>query len=217
MASSQTRADLGSPEGERAVRHAADMLRSVVHRLADASVASEADADTLGIATALVQQAADTLSAAPEATLHDPTSLGGGAAAYRARSPFQGWRHPFAQRPVWLPDAAGPEGEPGLAFDVTVGGIFQGPPGAVHGGYVSALFDELLGAVQSRRTNSGGFTGRLEVRYRRPVPIDTPLRFEGWVTADRGRRILVAGRCCAADVLCCDAKALFVRPSERAS
>ena len=43
---------------------------------------------------------------------------------------------------------------------VTFGSAYEGPPGCVHGGYVAAAFDEMLGFVQSLGGNPG-MTARL--------------------------------------------------------
>jgi len=67
--------------------------------------------------------------------------------------------------------------------------IYQGYPGIVHGGVVAAMLDELAG-----RALMGGepatrfmFTARLNVRYRKNVPVEQPLRLVGRMEEDRGR------------------------------
>lgn len=51
----------------------------------------------------------------------------------------------------------------------------EGGPGVAHGGWTAAALDELVGHVvlQHRRLS---VTGRLTVRFLRPVPVDRPLR-----------------------------------------
>jgi acyl-coenzyme A thioesterase PaaI-like protein len=68
----------------------------------------------------------------------------------------------------------------------------EGPPGFVHGGVLSAAFDELLGLTQSL-SGSPGMTGRLTVNYRRPTPLRTTIYFEGRVQEINGRKILTKG------------------------
>ena len=70
---------------------------------------------------------------------------------------------------------------------------------AVHGGYLAALFDELLGGVQGRARDGGGYTGRLTIRYRTLTPVDEPLVFTGWITEDKGRHITATATCRTAD------------------
>ena len=54
----------------------------------------------------------------------------------------------------------------------------QGYPGAMHGGIVTALLDETLGRV-AIATGRWMMTGRLNVRFRRPIPIGEPLTVVG--------------------------------------
>jgi uncharacterized protein (TIGR00369 family) len=64
----------------------------------------------------------------------------------------------------------------------------QGYPGRMHGGVVATLIDEAMGwAVY--QASAWAATARLNVRFRRPVRLDVPLRIEAWVTRDRSRLI----------------------------
>ena len=92
---------------------------------------------------------------------------------------------------------------------VTCGSAYEGPPGHVHGGYVAALFDELLGLTQSL-SGKHGMTGRLTVHYRSPTPLHTELRVEGTLDRSAGRKILCTGRMYAGDTLCAEAEGLFI-------
>jgi acyl-coenzyme A thioesterase PaaI-like protein len=59
---------------------------------------------------------------------------------------------------------------------------FQGYPGVLHGGIAGAILDELCGRSQmgaDPMTPRFMFTARLEVRYRKNVPIGKPLRIVG--------------------------------------
>jgi acyl-coenzyme A thioesterase PaaI-like protein len=91
----------------------------------------------------------------------------------------------------------------------TFGAAYEGPPGCVHGGYVAAAFDEVLGSTQSL-SGAPGMTGRLTVHYRSPTPLHTELRFEGELVSVTGRKILTKGELFAGDVLCAEAEGLFI-------
>lgn len=68
----------------------------------------------------------------------------------------------------------------------------QGYPGRMHGGIVMTMIDEAMGwAVYG--ASEWGATARLNVRFRRPVRLDAPLRIEAWVTNVRGRLIELRG------------------------
>ena len=92
---------------------------------------------------------------------------------------------------------------------VTFGSAYEGPPGSVHGGWIAAAFDEVLGATQSL-SGSGGMTAFLKVDYRSPTPLHQPLRFEGELERTEGRKIFTVGRLFHGDTLCAEAHALFI-------
>jgi acyl-coenzyme A thioesterase PaaI-like protein len=91
----------------------------------------------------------------------------------------------------------------------TFGSAYEGPPGCVHGGFVAAAFDELLGLVQMLG-GQPGMTGRLAVDYRSPTPLHTELRLEGRIERVDGRKTICTGEIHAGDRLCAQAEALFV-------
>ena len=55
--------------------------------------------------------------------------------------------------------------------------VYEGPPGIVHGGFVAVFFDSV---IQHHNCDVGvaGKTTSLDVRFRRPTPLLTPLSFE---------------------------------------
>ncbi|MGH1504285.1 MAG: PaaI family thioesterase [Acidimicrobiales bacterium] len=81
---------------------------------------------------------------------------------------------------------------------VTFGHAYEGPPGHVHGGWVAAAFDEVLGAVQAMSGNPG-MTAHLEIDYKRPTPLHVPLRFEAWIDRVEGRKIFCTCHLFSAD------------------
>lgn len=83
--------------------------------------------------------------------------------------------------------------EEGVASPVLVPRLYEGPPGAVHGGIVAAYLDEILGAAALRATGRPSVTGELTVRYVKPVPSETPLLGRGRLVADHGRYVDVEG------------------------
>ena len=81
----------------------------------------------------------------------------------------------------------------GVASPVLVPRVYEGPPGAVHGGIVAAYLDEILGGAVVRATGRPAVTGELTVRYVKPVPAETPLLGRGRLVADHGRYVDVEG------------------------
>ena len=92
---------------------------------------------------------------------------------------------------------------------VTCGSAYEGPPGHVHGGFVAAIFDELLGLAQAV-SGQHGMTGRLTIHYRSPTPLHTELQLDGWVERADGRKIVCKGTLHNGDVLCAEAEGLFI-------
>ncbi|HVP21855.1 MAG TPA: PaaI family thioesterase [Anaerolineaceae bacterium] len=78
---------------------------------------------------------------------------------------------------------------------VTVPGHFQGYPGIVHGGIIAAMLDEVSGRTVMSGENPGRWmvTASLNIRYRKPVPVEKPLRLEGTLKEDRGLIIRAHG------------------------
>ena len=83
--------------------------------------------------------------------------------------------------------------EDGVVSPVLVSRVYEGPPGAVHGGIVAAYLDEILGGAALRATGRPSVTGELTVRYVKPVPPETPLLGRGRVVKDHGRYVDVEG------------------------
>ena len=73
---------------------------------------------------------------------------------------------------------------------VTFAEHHQGAPGIVHGGVVGAALDEACGLLATWH-RFPTVTARISVRFRKPVPINRPLRAVATVRASRGRRIEV--------------------------
>lgn len=102
------------------------------------------------------------------------------------------------------------EGETTFA-EATFHDGYEGPPGSVHGGYVIAAFDEVLGVAQSA-SGMAGFTGTLSVRLARPTPLRTRIDYAAGVTSHEGRKIEAWGRSTLDGELLAEATAVFVTP-----
>lgn len=118
-------------------------------------------------------------------------------------SPFIGLANPMS--PPMRLDYEGDR----VVCDVTFGSAYEGPPACVHGGYVAAAFDEVLGAAQSL-SGDQGMTARLTVNYRSPTPLHEPLRIEAWLDRREGRKIFVNGEMRAGERLTAEAEGLFI-------
>lgn len=64
----------------------------------------------------------------------------------------------------------------------------QGFPGVMHGGLVTTMLDELIGRT-ALVMDLWCMTVKLDVRFKKPVPIGAPLRLKGAITI-KSRRLL---------------------------
>ncbi|GGU11920.1 PaaI family thioesterase [Streptomyces coeruleorubidus] len=103
----------------------------------------------------------------------------------------------------------------GLIGECTLAGTHEGPPGYVHGGVSAMLLDELMGRACAA-AGTPGLTVSLQMRYHRPVLLETPLRIIARVTGTDGRKIFVNGsitsRTAAPDASLVTAEGVFVTP-----
>ena len=74
----------------------------------------------------------------------------------------------------------------------------QGFPGHLHGGLISTLLDETMGRVLTPK-NVWAMTGRLEIKFRKPVPMDQELTIVGELTRSRSRAYEARGEIQLAD------------------
>ena len=152
-------------------------------------VATDAPDDVIRAATAEVRAAADRFAGYHQGSLYgfgESANAGGYETPMYDHSPLIGIANPLAP-PMQLREVNGI-----IVATVTFGPAYEGPPGCVHGGYVAAAFDEVLGATQSL-SGAPGMTGTLTVRYEQPTPLYSELRFEGRLVGVERRKILTEG------------------------
>ena len=76
----------------------------------------------------------------------------------------------------------------------------QGYPGRLHGGIATTLLDETIGrAVSMGDPNAWGVTVELNVRFKKPVPLDAPVRAVARITKDSSRLFEGSGEIVLAD------------------
>lgn len=89
---------------------------------------------------------------------------------------------------------------------------YEGPPGRVHGAWVAACFDEILGCAQGA-SGAFGFTGTLTITLRRATPLYTKITYEAGFSHREGRKIHAWGRCYSDGRLTAEATGVFVVPA----
>jgi acyl-coenzyme A thioesterase PaaI-like protein len=190
------------------VRALADAVRALIHEM----VATSAPRDVFAGVAEELRAVAERFEPYPreylfhgvrESALADADEVGSDYEGPFDLSPLMGRANPLAP-PLRLTVQ-----EDKVEGTATFGSGYEGPPGCVHGGFVAAAFDELLGLVQMLG-GQPGMTGRLIVNYRSPTPLQTELRLVGRIDRVEGRKTFCTGEIYAGDRLCAEAEGLFV-------
>lgn len=199
-----------TPPNWLAKRELADSLRELMSSLS----ATDADADELKAITRQLTQSAAQLRVHPEMEERPGVaegSLAAGMEMFHDRSPVVGLSNALAP-PVTL--------EPDYENQVVHGSVFFGPayegaPGCVHGGFLSAVLDEALG-LSCIFSGEPGMTGELTIRYLKPTPVEMPLRIEARFDRRDGRKLYNSGEIYSGDLKVVESQGVFISiPSER--
>lgn len=194
-----------SPE-RAASRHLADAMRRIIARLAIV----RPPAEQLERAAAVATEFADSLDELPERSKSWEISEAGlQPRDFVSYSPLSGTSNPIAM-PMTMAVVGDPEGEHHIEGSVAFGPAYEGPPGHCHGGFIAAMFDEMLGFVQL----APGFTAWLKVQYRKPTPLNRELQLRGWISSVDGRKRIIKGTCHLDGVLLSEAEGLFIAPRD---
>jgi acyl-coenzyme A thioesterase PaaI-like protein len=193
-------------------RTAAEALAAAVRELVTVTVSALPTSDALAAATAAVHDLVATLRphVPDERPIRYP-SLESMArpADLMPFDPMMGRLSPVAPPLRFTVD----DGRASADVRFTI--LYEGPPGCVHGGVIAACFDQVLN-VANLVAGVPGVTKSLEVRYRKPTPLDVDVHFEADAPVVEGRQVCTTGRLRAGDVVCAEATGSFVMlPLER--
>jgi hypothetical protein len=193
-------------ESREATRRLADAMRRIIARMA----VVRPPVDQLNRASDAANAFADSLDTLPERSQSWEVSEAGlQPRDFVGHSPVSGANNPIAP-PLLMHVVGDPNGEHHIEGEIVFGPAYEGPPGHCHGGWVAAMFDELLGFVQL----APGFTAYLKIDYRAPTPLNRPLELRGWIEKVDGRKRLIRGTCHLDGVLLSEAEGLFIAPRD---
>jgi acyl-coenzyme A thioesterase PaaI-like protein len=174
-------------------------LGEALRQLLDVVVQTGAGPAELGAAAAAINEVTATLTGPvirPDFSV-EPSS-------YRSHmSLVGGWSHPIA--PQLNMDVR----EDGGSGEVVVGRLFQGGPGLCHGGVVALLIDHAMGCV-ANRPDRPAMTVRLDLRYRRPTPLEVPLTVAVRLDRIEGRQLHLSATVTARDEITVEADGVFL-------
>lgn len=125
----------------------------------------------------------------------------------RPGSPVSGVANAIAPPAVYDDE---PIDERTIGATAVFNGAYEGPPGHVHGGWVAAVADEVLGRTQAL-SGQMGMTGTLTVRYRSPTPLNKEIRFIARLDRVEGRKVFATCEVTCEGRLCAEAEAVFIR------
>lgn len=92
---------------------------------------------------------------------------------------------------------------------VTFGALYLGS-GAVHGGAIPLLFDEVMGKLSNVGGRTHARTAYLHINYRVLTPVDEELRVSARIDREEGRKRYLSARLYHGETLLADAEGLFV-------
>jgi acyl-coenzyme A thioesterase PaaI-like protein len=195
------------------VEDLADVSRSYIDRL----VSAKAPPEVLERTAALIREATNELQAyVPEGlrNMYEGVTDDGDYLELFRLNPVIGRLNPVAPRFDFevRHDGAGLNGAEVVAR-TTLGLLYEGPMGMVHGGIIASLFDQFL-SIANIDNGFGAFTGTLTVRYRNPCPLDTPLTFRCRTDRVEGRKVFAVGELYVdRELLAAEADGVFIQPS----
>jgi acyl-coenzyme A thioesterase PaaI-like protein len=190
----------------RASRRLADAMREVIARL----VLVRPPADQLDRASEAAEAFAATLHDLPgRSKSWEVSEAGLQPRDFVNHSPLSGSANPIAP-PMTMQVVGDEDDEYHIEGACTFGPAYEGPPGHCHGGFVAAMFDEMLGFVQRQP----GFTAYLHVEYRKPTPLNRELQLKGWIEKIEGRKRFIRGECYLDGEMLTEANGLFIAPRE---
>lgn len=164
------------PDHDRERADAARELGAALRELVEAGVSTETDPATMRKIADQARELVAPLTAATR-TRHVAPTVDQAKPGRRMYNPTVGTGNPIAP-PMRV------RVEDGVAIGTcTLGLAYEGPHSYTHGGVSAMLIDQILGHANAA-AGRPGMTVKLQLRYRKPVPLQTPLVLRAWVDDD---------------------------------
>ena len=195
--------DLSSEDIAR-LREIYEPLTDSVRSLVDATIRTEADAQTV----AEVKRDID----AALARLRERQLEGAFGVRVTESGESMGWgnavigiRNPLAPPLITSRDDSGR-----ISAEFDLGAAYEGPPGHVHGGVAALILDHVLGEAASP-DRQPRFTGTITMRYLRPTKLGS-LRTEAIRIRSEGVKTYCSGHIADAEGVTVEAEGVFITP-----
>jgi acyl-coenzyme A thioesterase PaaI-like protein len=179
-------------------------LTRSVRELIDATIRTQADADTVSAAQAEIDSAT--------ARLRETQREGSFGIQFSTQGESMPWGNAVigVRNPTAPPLVIHRQPDGSVRSDFHLGAAFEGPPGHVHGGVAAKILDHVLGDAAST-PGVHRLTGTLTVRYRRLTPLGR-LRAEAWVSHSQGVKSHAVGHIADEAGVTVEAEAVFIEP-----
>ncbi|MBI3212481.1 MAG: PaaI family thioesterase [Mycobacterium sp.] len=181
-------------------------LAGAVRELLDATIRTEADADTV----AQARQAIEAVTASLRARQID----GAFGVRFTVDGQGQSWGNPVIgiRNPMAPPLQIDKHDGGRCSTEFTLGAAYEGPPGHVHGGISALVLDHILGEAASNGGTKPLFTGTITLKYLRGTPLG-PLRAQAWIERVDGIKTYARGFIADADGPTVEADGVFIQPA----
>lgn len=181
-------------------------LAGAVRELLDATIRTEADADTV----AQARQAIEAVTASLRAEQID----GAFGVRFTVDGQGQSWGNPVIgiRNPMAPPLQIDKHDGGRCSTEFTLGAAYEGPPGHVHGGISALVLDHILGEAASNGGTKPLFTGTITLKYLRGTPLG-PLRAQAWIERVDGIKTYARGFIADADGPTVEADGVFIQPA----
>ncbi|MGV1086362.1 MAG: PaaI family thioesterase [Mycobacterium sp.] len=179
-------------------------LAESVRALVDATIRTEADAETVAEAKREIDAAL--------ARLRSRQMDGAFGVRHTASGESVGWGNAVIgiRNAVAPPVVTGVDEAGRVSAEFHLGAAYEGPPGHVHGGVSAMILDHLLGEAASL-DRKPRFTGSITMRYLRATPLG-PLRAEAIRTRVDGVKTYCSGHIADAGGITVEAEGVFITP-----
>ena len=195
--------DISAEEIAR-LRATYEPLAESVRDLVDATIRTQADAETVAAVKADIDAAVARLRR---------TQIDG---AFGVRRTTSGESMGWGNAVIGIRNASAPplevhcEPDGRRWSDFHLGAAYEGPPGHVHGGVSALILDHVLGEAASP-DKKPRFTGSITMRYLRATPLG-PLHAEAVITRTDGVKTFCAGHISDAEGITVEAEGVFITP-----
>ena len=181
-------------------------LTDAVRELLDATIRTQADAETVAQARQAIEAVTATLRASQ---IDGPFGV-----RFTHEGEGQSWGNPVVgiRNPMAPPLTIHRDDDLRCWSEFELGAAYEGPPNHVHGGVSALILDHILGEVASAGLTKPLFTGTITMKYLRGTPLG-PLRSEAWIDRVDGIKTYAKGFIADADGPTVQAEGVFIQPA----